>query len=709
MRGSWHNGSESPRPALWRAGRLRLYLLALLALIGGAALAQPAKTARPKTLVLLVSDLSWKDLQADGGLPEVRRLASEGSVALLNTAVSGEATAAAAFLSVGASERIAAPGKRGPRVFVDDVPLTVASIAAQAYPTNVSPKEASRLVYLRRFGVMPPPGSVAVALGFPLIRNVQPSESRAALLGALGESLRRGERWVAVWGDWRAALVGMDRQGVIYHGSIAHELSPETLPVALGGAEVVIASISGRESLRRLSRAALPLARSGAVNVLVAALSPPLDPSVGRWRRLGWVAAAGPAFPPGSLLTATTTRTPGLVANIDLAPTVLALQGLPSFSGAAGHPVRPVASQDSLRALDLLDRQVNATANAMVPVAIGYALFAIGGGIVALICLGRGIGKPLARFILLTAASVLIALLPTGFLAPTSAWQYGLLTLGTAAVIAIAAELLGSWRSVSPMGLVLAAVVVVVCVDALFGSPLAARALLSGFYLTGIRFYGLGNEYTGLLIGAALTGWALLPFPSRSLGTLAALGLIVTLLIGLPWFGADAGGALTATVAFTLAVISSSRRAMPLRAWHLAAAFAGAFLVVALLAVVDRAQGAGARTHIGAAIATGQARGVGALWEIAARKISMNVGIASNGLTIAAIAGMVPIWLMLGRGGTGAQMATLLTRRPALRSALPALLWGAGTALVFNDSGIAMALLLLAPPTAAVIHEMLAE
>jgi hypothetical protein len=35
--------------------------------------------------------------------------------------------------------------------------------------------------------------------------------------------------------------------------------------------------------------------------------------------------------------------------------------------------------------------------------------------------------------------------------------------------------------------------------------------------------------------------------------------------------------------------------------------------------------------------------------------------------------------------------------------------WGAFASAVFNDSGVAMALMLLAPPTTAVIHEMLAE
>ena len=53
--------------------------------------------------------------------------------------------------------------------------------------------------------------------------------------------------------------------------------------------------------------------------------------------------------------------------------------------------------------------------------------------------------------------------------------------------------------------------------------------------------------------------------------------------------------------------------------------------------------------------------------------------------------------------------ARALEDRPHLRRLLPAALWGALAAFVFNDSGIVAALLLLAPPTAAVIDGILCD
>ena len=738
-------------------------LVLLLALTWFAAHAQ-AQTARtqpapPKTLVLLVSNMDWADVQTSDRLQAVRDLAASGSVALLNTAVSGEATEAAAYLSVGASERIAAPAERGPTIPVDEVSFTIADIAAEVYPASGLEGNAVRPVYFRRFGIAPPSDAVVVAIGLPTLQRIQPDVSRANLLGALGDALRTGGRQVAAFGDWRAALVAMDRKATVYHGSAVAELTPALLPTALREADAIVTSVKGTRALRLLITAALPLVQSGQINLLAASVSPPTDVASGKWNRLGWVVAAGPAFPPSTLLVSATTRTPGLIANVDLAPTILALQGLPPFPGGAGHAVRAVASPNALGTVDRLDRQTIAATSAALPLCVGYGILAIGTGLVSLICLRIGIGKRIARFALLVVAAVLIALLPVGYLAPVVVWQYGLSVLALSVALALAADLVGKFLGVSPIGLIFAVLAAAICIDAAFGSPLVATDLLSGFYLAGIRFYGLGNEYTGFLLGAALTGWGLLersePSPpgllsrkraegefegkatasslpplcradagmpldspsarlrergpgSEGLLLLVVLALLTTLLIGLPWCGADAGGALAATVAFTLA-IWQQRRDQTLQFRAVIGAFAAAFVVVILLALLDRAQGAGARTHIGGAIAEGQSRGFGAIWDIIVRKLMMNIGISSNHLTLAVIAGMIPIWLLLTRGAVGERVRALLASRPALRGVVPALLWGAFAAAVFNDSGVAMALMLLAPPTVAVIHEMLSE
>jgi hypothetical protein len=146
--------------------------------------AQPRPAERVPLLILLTSNLSWDDLQADGPLRSVRQLAGTGSVALLNTAVAGEATEASAYLSVGSGERMAAPGERGPRILVDEVPLTIADITAEVYPAKGLEGNAVRPVYFRRFGTPSPPDAIGLALGLPTMERVQPSPSGRADAGS---------------------------------------------------------------------------------------------------------------------------------------------------------------------------------------------------------------------------------------------------------------------------------------------------------------------------------------------------------------------------------------------------------------------------------------------------------------------------------------------------------------------------------------------
>ena len=91
-----------------------------------------ACAAPPQTILICVSGATFADLQAGGRLPDVRRLAEDGGVALLHNSVWGDFNTNAAFLSVGASERMAAPatGNVSP-AFLREYQAKVANRAAK--------------------------------------------------------------------------------------------------------------------------------------------------------------------------------------------------------------------------------------------------------------------------------------------------------------------------------------------------------------------------------------------------------------------------------------------------------------------------------------------------------------------------------------------------------------------------------------------------
>jgi hypothetical protein len=215
--------------------------------------------------------------------------------------------------------------------------------------------------------------------------------------------------------------------------------------------------------------------------------------------------------------------------------------------------------------------------------------------------------------------------------------------------------------------------------------------LLSASTLTGIRFYGIGNEWLGLLLGAAIVslvpGW---------------LGILVVCAVGLPYFGADAGGTLAATTAF--AVLYLAKHKSGWKGWHVAAGFGLALVVTGAFAALDRLQPDAARSHVGAALATGETpTGLSRLTDLILRKIAMNGSLFLSPWTLLTIVVMVAI-------GFGLRRMTL-PPSPALSrlrsTIIPAALSGAVVAFLFNDGGVAAGLLILVPLLVTYIDTLL--
>lgn len=692
----------------------------------------PIAPAPPKTIILLTSGLSWDDMSDDGPLQDVRRLAQSGGVALLNPAVSGEATEAAAFLSVGAGERMAAPETGGPVLWEAGIPRSVSDLAQEVYTIQKREGQIAGLTYRRRMGRYPPPNAAVIHVGLGPLKNAQPTPSRAALVGALGNALRKGGRTVAVWGDWRATLVGMDGAGVVPAGSTLDDFDSKTLKGLLHTtltslmkqSDVLIISTSDVRAFRVFVRALSPLARQGRANVLVVSAAPPLEGKAKKWDAFGFIVGAGPYFhaPSGDstlpgLLVSPTTRTPGLIANVDIAPTVCILQNVSPqlLGGEAGRPIAyqtRIGGKGAFAFLDRFDRQARATTSAAVPTLIGWGLLAFVAAFAALggAALGSAWIVDVAQLWLLTAAAMFLALLPVGVVAPPNAAAYAMLTLTIAAGVVLAAYGTGLWLKRSPLGLVFAVTVLAIAVDAAVGSPLVSHSALSGYFLSGVRFYGVGNEYMGVLIGAMLAACGLLlsggPFASRPIrAAFALIAFLLTLLIGVPVLGANAGGAFACTAAFGCAFWALGGK---LRARHILLAFALAFGIVVSLALWDAGRPEAARSHIGEAAALGaqQAGGLQKLAALAGGKIAMNARLTVSPYTLAALALFVVLFGWLQSGRIGETVKAALETRPLLRSLVPAMLWGAGAAFVFNDSGIVPALLILACLTASVLDSV---
>jgi len=210
---------------------------------------------------------------------------------------------------------------------------------------------------------------------------------------------------------------------------------------------------------------------------------------------------------------------------------------------------------------------------------------------------------------------------------------------------------------------------------------------LQGYFGLGIRFYGVGNEMLGILLGALAV---CVPLRSR----LAAAWIGVAF-FGASFLGADFG----AVVAFGSLVawdalskpwtgLTPRRSMVVVRA---ALSVVGGIALAVGAAWID-SLGPWA-SHGGQAIRTAERSGLGPLLEIIVRKLAMNLEIGFRPPTLAGVAGVALVaWMgrhVIGRRGPG--------------ESGPGYLAGAVAAgLVFNDSGVVVAAMAMLPALAMV-------
>lgn len=494
------------------------------------------------------------------------------------------------------------------------------------------------------------------------------------------------------------------------------------------GAQAKRQKLSALSRLDSLLGELLALQRSGDSIWL---LSPFVGAEASRSRDLlAPVIYAGPGVASG-LLTSPSTRRSGIVTASDFAPSVLASLGIETPQDMAGQPMevvtRPGAWTALSKQLDTIKDIYRLRPRLLLPFVSVEAIAMLG----ALLVIWWKPRKAVrwAEWLLLAIMAAPLVLLMTGWLnviKPLPAYGQAALFIGGSALIAAfcLARSGALQAAVAVSGITASALLL----DGLFGAEGMKRSVLGYDPMVGARYYGMGNEYMGVLVGAVTLVFAAalerrrrprtaapeaLPAPAepphsrtaehahrrrtrvRAAG-LAAFALAVPLVyLAAPQLGTNAGGAVTAAVAFGLAWLRSfaggtARRLglVPLVlvcAALVAAGFASLWLLNAAIPAATSQQ-----SHIGRAMA---ALGDGRTDLIAAmivRKLQMNVHLIG-----------VSVWTKVLAAGLIVMAVAVIRPRGAFRrwesehpfymNGFIAIAVGSVAALVFNDSGIVAA------------------
>nr|MBO2507609.1 hypothetical protein [Bacillota bacterium] len=745
--GTWHLARAQPPLAAYAPPE---------AVSGGG----PAAAAARLTIVV-VQGLTWADLAQ---LP-----ARDGTTAAaLLTPPPAGGRVDAAYLTVGA----------GAPAVVPELPVPPLDRGARWW-------DAAAGDLHRRLAGADPGQAAVVVPALARLASANRDRSPAVTPGWLGEALARSGLRAAVLGeadfagryDGRgAALLAMDSAGTVAYGRLEGMTRPDdAFPAGVGqdwdalllawetlpGDAALVVIESG--DLRRLEAAAPLLdhgrwlqAREQALQRLRRGLEQLLAAAARRpGRNPVWVLAAAPAQAPAAaafgvlwtwsgeaagevekdpdgggsagpggaaLLGSPSARRWGVVPLTDVTAAVLAELG----AGTAAPLGRGMAAGTDRYPWDLLAPAGTALEAALaanhagrVPLIQGYVVALIVTAAAALAAVRwRGLGRVVAW------AAPGMAAVPLAFLLlPGLGIQEAALRALVTGVLAAAASVWASRLGTACAFAVLAGLTVAaVAADVLLGGTAAVRSPLGHSLLVGARYYGIGNEYGGVLVGSAALAGGLAAGAARGAGPrpgavragrtgpAAALACLVpaaaAALLLHPGLGANFGcglAALASAGVLALKVPAAAPRSR--RAAVLAAA--GAAAAAAVLILLDMAGGAQA-SHIGRAAQQAAAADWQSLREVALRKVRLNWRLIQYAIwSRMFVVSLAAVSVLVLRPAAG--LRRLSQRDPGLFAGIVAAVMGAGAALLLNDSGVVAAATAMIFPTAAAAHALLAS
>jgi hypothetical protein len=480
-----------------------------------------------------------------------------------------------------------------------------ARIASSAYPDSRPPYPDSRppSLSLRRSG------SGAVLDGWPAARKRAEDAPQLLRPGLLAAQIPGG-----------GAYAGLSDADHI-DGALAADQAGQIAALSIGSAPTLLARVAALARRTSLVVADLPPGPAGLVDLralsagrgrrelLIVVQRVP----TGRGGELLWAAVAGLAGGGGHELSSSTTNERGLLAAVDLAPTILTHLGRRAIPPAMrGEPLRtdgPLRSA-SLRAL--MDRLHVIGGRRLKALAFLLSAWAL------LVLLATPWPHWRARALRSGAIGVLwapLAVLLPAALEPSAPVEY--------AIVALACLLLGALTDMLlpwPRAPILPALATIgaLVVDAFAGSQLLMRSLLGPDPILGARFYGIGNELKSALAVLVLAALAAALYPAargrRAALTMVVAGIALAVVEGSARIGAGVGSVILVAGAFAVATVMLAPGALTRR--RALIALVSPLLALVGLAVLDLATAHGSG-HFTASIL--HARSAGDLRELIVR------------------------------------------------------------------------------------------
>jgi hypothetical protein len=386
-----------------------------------------------------------------------------------------------------------------------------------------------------------------------------------------------------------------------------------------------------------------------------------------------------------------TTRRKAIVGNIDVAAHILSSFKLEA-ENMSGKDLISIPKDKNMEYVEKLYKDTVLVSKNRYPVLSTFAIFEIVISLVGLILIlfkdkisSKGI-KYYTNVLLSTMAVPVVLLIIPLFGIYNIYITYGLVIGGTILLTMVAKKM-----EKKPLDgiLILSGVTTIsLMVDICTGATLIKKSLLGYDPIIGARYYGIGNEFMGVLIGASLVfATALLDrFSIKRINTITLFTILI-IIMGFPKLGANVGGTITAICAFIFVTLRLYN--VKIRLKHFVIIGVSVVVIVGILAYIDIKVLNGG-SHLGRAVMKIIKEGPIEVIRIINRKISMNLRLIRITVWSKVLISTILIIGVLFYKPTGT-ISRLSNKYPNLAKGFSGILCACMVAFLVNDSGVVAA------------------
>ncbi|KUG04710.1 phosphoglyceromutase [hydrocarbon metagenome] len=394
-------------------------------------------------------------------------------------------------------------------------------------------------------------------------------------------------------------------------------------------------------------------------------------------------------------LTSPATQREYIIANTDIAPTILNFFALQNTDNSMiGRPIMNIEAPqiNTLEQAQQLANHTSTTTRIRVPLIKGYvAILIITLLLASIIILKFKKLQYLLQPIIIAMVCFPLVLLFLGLLSLAYDWLYILVAILATIILTALSLLLSKGNGFQAFVVLSIITVLALDIDVLTGTSLIQCSVLGYDPMSGARYYGIGNEYMGILIGATIAAGAAVFEKFKNKWTLTFLALFFfsqCYLIGMPSLGAQSDGVITAPLAFLVSLYLFSEMRLNFIGYL---SIAGIIMLTVLgISVYDMNRPPELQSHIGRAAQ----QIVGGGWQealtIITRKLQVNIKLIRYTIWSRVFIAILLVLATFIYFPLGA-MKNLFTSRPIILKGFVGIVTAALVALIVNDSGIVAA------------------